>query len=150
MNWLAVSYWGHRNMDGPVRRVVEYNFEYYRKKGVGWLLFVGRSLFGKRLHPWKRFNDFKNIKGGTRHGFLCLIFLTKGELSCSICNENFWKFCQTHFGRGGVASLRNAGLRSTKTGGQSFLLDWGGGWAFISVDVKSVAMVQCQLFPTKF
>ena len=40
--------------------------------------------------------------------------------------------------------LRNAGLRSTKIGGQSFLLDWGGGWAFISMNVKSVAMIHRQ------
>ena len=31
----------------------------------------------------------KYQKGGTRHWFLCLIFLTKGEFYCSICNENF-------------------------------------------------------------
>ena len=76
--------------------------------------------------------------------------LTKGELYCSICNENFPKVLPVHLGRGGGGFVSKCRIRSTKTGGQLSLLDWGGGWAFIGMDVKSVAMVQCQLFPTKF
>ena len=66
-----------------------------------------------------------------------------------------WEFSESFAsppwpGEGGGGFASKCRIRSTKTGGQLSLLDWGGGWAFISVDVKSVAMVQCQLFPTKF
>ena len=80
----------------------------------------------------------KYQKGETRHGFLCLIFSSQKENPivqfAMRISESF----------SGVVLLRNAGLRSTKTGGQLFLLDWGGGWAFISMNVKSVAMIHRQ------
>ena len=63
-------------MDGPVRRVVKYNFDHYRKKGwVGRLLFVGKESVWKAIASVKKIHRFQNIKKGeTRHGFLCLIF----------------------------------------------------------------------------
>ena len=66
-------------MDGPVRRVVKYNFDHYRKKGVGWSTIVCGK--GVRLESdCIREKDppiSKYQKGETRHGFLCLIFLQK-------------------------------------------------------------------------
>ena len=65
-------------MDGPVRRVVKYNFDHYRKKGwVGRLLFVGKESVWKAIASVKRSTDFEISKGETRHGFLCLIFSQK-------------------------------------------------------------------------
>ena len=123
MNWLGVSYWGHRNMGGPARRVVEYNFEHYRKRGwVGRLLFAGKGLSGKWLHPWKDSPMSKNIEEGTRHGFLCLIFLQKENSIVQFAMRIFRKFCQIHFGRGGVALLRNAGLGVQKLVASCFYL----------------------------
>ena len=128
MNWLGVSYWGHRNMGGPARRVVEYNFEHYRKRGwVGRLLFVGRGLSGKWLHPWKDSPMSKNIKEGTRHGFLCLIFLQKENSIVQFAMRIFRKFCQIHFGRGGGGFASKCRIKEYKNRWSvvSTWLGWG-------------------------
>ena len=83
-------------MDGPVRRVVKYNFDHYRKRGwVGRLLFVGKESVWKAIASVKKVHRSRNIKGGNS-AWVSLpdffFFFTKGEPYCSICNENFRKF----------------------------------------------------------
>ena len=52
-------------MDGPVRRVVKYNFDHYRKKGwVGRLLFVGKESIWKVIASVKKIHRSRNIEGG--------------------------------------------------------------------------------------
>ena len=100
-------------MGGPARRVVEYNFEHYRKKGVGWPIIVcGKGFIWKVIASVKRFTDVEKYQRGNSAWVSLPHFLTKGEFCCSICNENFPKVLPVHLGRGrgGVALLRNAGL----------------------------------------
>ena len=80
-------------MDGPVRRVVKYNFDHYRKRGwVGRLLFAGKESVWKAIASVKRSTDFEISKGGNPAWVSLSDFFTKGEPYCSICNENFRKF----------------------------------------------------------
>ena len=113
---------------------------------MGWPIIVcGKGFIWKVIASVKRFTDVEKYRRGNSAWVSLPHFLTKGELYCSICNENFPKVLPNPFwpgGGGGFAS--KCRIRSTKTGGQLFLLDWGGGWAFISMNVKSVAMIQCQ------
>ena len=52
-------------MDGPVRRVVKYNFDHYRKKGVGWSIIVcGKESVWKAIASVKKIHRFRNFKGG--------------------------------------------------------------------------------------
>ena len=118
---------------------------------MGWPIIVcGKGSIWKVIASVKRFTDVEKYQRGNSVWVSLPRFLTKGEFCCSICNENFPKVLPVHLGRGGDGFASKCRIRSTKTGGQLSLLDWGGGCAFISVDVKGVAMVQCQLFPTKF
>ena len=110
-------------MGGPARRVVEYNFEHYRKKGVGWPIIVcGKGFIWKVIASVKRFTDVEKYQRGNSVWVSLPRFLTKGEFCCSICNENFPKVLPVHLGRGGMALLRNAGLGVQKLVASCFYL----------------------------